>query len=104
MNIKTGIKNIVVAIFMTPVLIIALILYVPFIALILYVPYALCRGLTDGFIFNDYFNFWERFSDFLLYPITYIGKWKTRCNTLKGKLQYYKDRCKELENELNKED
>lgn len=95
MNIKTGIKNIMVAIFMTPVLIIALILYV---------PYAFCRGLTDGFIFNDYFNFLERFTDFLLYPITYIGKWKSRCNTLKEKLQYYKDRCKELENELNKED
>lgn len=95
MNIKTGIKNVVVAIFITPLL---------FVALILYVPYAFCRGLTDDFIFNDYFNCWERFTDFLLYPITYIGKWKSRCNTLKGKLQYYKDRCKELENELNKED
>lgn len=95
MNIKTGIKNVVVAIFITPLLIVALILYV---------PYAFCRGLTDDSIFNDYFNYWERFTDFLLFPITYIGKWKSRCNTLKGKLQYYKDRCKELENELNKED
>lgn len=95
MNIKTGIINIVVSILMAPVLIVALILYV---------PYAFCRGLTDDSIFNDYFNCWGRFTDFLLYPITYIGKWKTRCNALKEKLQYYKDRCKELEKELNKED
>lgn len=95
MNIKTGIKNVVVAIFITPLL---------FVALILYVPYAFCRGLTDDFIINDYLQLWNGISDFLLYPITYIGKWKSRCNTLKGELQYYKDRCKELENELNKED
>ena len=42
MNIKTIIKNVVSAILMTPVLIIALILYV---------PYALCRGLTDDFYY-----------------------------------------------------
>lgn len=95
MNIKTIIINVVSAILMTPVLIIALILYV---------PYALCRGLTDDFIINDYLQFWYRNLEFLLYPITYIGKWKSRCNTLNGKLQYYKDRCKELEDELNKED
>lgn len=95
MNIKTIIKNVVSAILMTPVLIIALILYV---------PYALCRGVTDDFIINDYLQFWYRNLEFLLYPITYIGKWKSRYNTLNGKLQYYKDRCKELEDELNKED
>ena len=95
MNIKTGIINIVVSIFMAPVLIVALILYV---------PYALCRGLTDDFIKNDYLQFWDSIFDFLLYPITYIANWENRCNTLNSKLQFYKDRCKELENELNKED
>ena len=95
MNIKTGIINIVVSILVAPV---------PIVALILYFPYALCRVLTDNFIINDYLQFWDRIFDFLLYPITYIGKWKSRCNTLKDKLQYYKDRCKELEDELNKED
>lgn len=95
MKIKTIIKNVVVAIFMTPVLIVALILYV---------PYAMFRGLVDGYILNDYFNLWNGILNFLLYPVTYVKEWKALCDSMECKLQYYKDRCKELENELNKED
>lgn len=94
MSIKTVIQKIVVAIVMTPLVIIAIILYF---------PYALYRGVLDDFIANSYYELWGKALDFLLYPITYIGGWKARCNTLEGKLQYYKDRCKQLENELNKE-
>lgn len=87
------IYKISVLIIMTPLLAVAFILYI---------PYALCKGLVNSDIFDDYIDLWGDFCNFLLYPITYIGKWRTRCNALKVKLQYYKDRCEELENELDK--
>ena len=85
--------KILVMIVMTPLLAVSLILYI---------PYALCKGLVNRGIFNDYIDLWGDFYNFLLYPITYVGKWRTRCNALKVKLQYYKDRCEELGNELDK--
>ena len=95
MNIKTVISNIIVAIVMTPVLIVAIILYA---------PYAMFRGLVDGYILNDYFNLWKGILNFLLYPVTYVKEWKALCDSMECKLQYYKDRCEELEKGLKKED
>lgn len=91
---KQFISNIVCAILLSPILVIMLVGYIPF---------AIFKGLTDSFTFDEYFNFVERITDFLLLPVT---RWQDRKNhyeELKRTSEWYRKENKRLNDILDDE-
>lgn len=78
---KQVITRIICAILLSPILTIMLIGYIPF---------AIFKGLTDNFVFDEYFNFVERITDFLLSPVTRWQDRKNRYEELKRTSEWYR--------------
>ena len=96
MKTKTTILMILMLVFVSPVIIVLIVLFV---------PYALFRGLTNDSIINDYVQLSGKVFESLFYPITYIKKMNTSITTegeMQCELNRYKALSAELENELNK--
>lgn len=91
---KQFISNIVCAILLSPILVIMLVGYIPF---------AIFKGLTDSFTFDEYFNFVERITDFLLSPVTRWQDRKNRYEELKRTSEWYRKENKRLNDILDKE-
>lgn len=91
---KQFITNIVCVILLSPILVIMLIGYIPF---------AIFKGLTDNFVFDEYFNFVERITDFLLSPVTRWQDRKNRYEELKRTSEWYRKENKRLNDILDKE-
>lgn len=89
---KQFITNTVCVILLSPILVIMLIGYIPF---------AIFKGLTDNFTFNEYFNYVERISDFLLFPITRWQDRKNRYEELKRTSEWYRKENKRLNDILD---
>lgn len=86
--------NVIIMIIMTPVV------------LVFYIPFALFKGLTSEFVFDEYFNIWGMILDILVYPITKYEERKEHYEELKRKIKYYREECGRLNNiidELEKE-
>lgn len=77
---KQFITRIICAILLSPILVIMLIGYIPF---------AIFKGLTDSFTFNEYFIFVERITDSLLSPVTRWQDRKNRYEELKRTSKWY---------------
>lgn len=91
---KQFITSTVCVILLSPILVIMLIGYIPF---------AIFKGLTDNFVFDEYFNFVERITDFLLSPVT---RWQDRKNhyeELKRTSEWYRKENKRLNDILDDE-
>lgn len=73
------------------------------IILIGYIPFAIFKGLTDNFVFDEYFNFVERITDFLLSPVTRWQDRKNRYEELKRTSEWYRKENKRLNDILDKE-
>lgn len=91
---KQVITRIICAILLSPILTIMLIGYIPF---------AIFKGLTDNFVFDEYFNFVERITDFLLSPVTRWQDRKNRYEELKRTSEWYRKENKRLNDILDKE-
>lgn len=91
---KQVITRTIYAILLSPILTIILIGYIPF---------AIFKGLTDNFVFDEYFNFVERITDFLLSPVTRWQDRKNRYEELKRTSEWYRKENKRLNDILDKE-
>lgn len=89
---KQFITRTVCVILLSPILVIMLIGYIPF---------AIFKGLTDSFTFNEYFNFVERITDSLLFPITRWQDRKNRYEELKRTSEWYRKENKRLNDILD---
>lgn len=89
---KQFIARTICAIFLFPILVIMLIGYIPF---------AIFKGLTDSFTFNEYFIFIERITDYLLLPITRWQDRKNRYEELKRTSEWYRKENKRLNDILD---
>lgn len=89
---KQFITNTVCVILLSPILVIMLIGYIPF---------AIFKGLTDNFTFNEYFNFVERITSFLLSPVTRRQDRKNRYEELKRTSEWYRKENKRLNDILD---
>lgn len=91
---KQVITRIICAILLSPILTIMLIGYIPF---------AIFKGLTDKFFFDEYFIFVERITDFLLSPVTRWQDRKNRYEELKRTSEWYRKENKRLNDILDDE-
>nr|DAM98622.1 MAG TPA: hypothetical protein [Caudoviricetes sp.] len=91
---KQVITRIICAILLSPILTIMLIGYIPF---------AIFKGLTDNFVFDEYFIFVERITDFLLSPVTRWQDRKNRYEELKRTSEWYRKENKRLNDILDDE-
>lgn len=91
---KQVITRIICAILLSPILTIMLIGYIPF---------AIFKGLTDNFVFDEYFNFVERITGFLLSPVTRWQDRKNRYEELKRTSEWYRKENKRLNDILDDE-
>lgn len=91
---KQVITRTICAILLSPILTIILIGYIPF---------AIFKGLTDNFVFDEYFNFVERITDFLLPPVTRWQDRKNRYEELKRTSEWYRKENKRLNDILDDE-
>lgn len=91
---KQFITSTVCVILLSPILVIMLIGYIPF---------AIFKGLTDNFVFDEYFNFVERITDSLLSPVTRWQDRKNRYEELKRTSEWYHKENKRLNDILDKE-
>lgn len=89
---KQFITNTVCVILLSPILVVILIGYIPF---------AIFKGLTDNFTFNEYFNFVKRITDSLLFPITRWQDRKNRYEELKRTSEWYRKENKRLNDILD---
>lgn len=89
---KQFITSTVCVILLSPILVVILIGYIPF---------AIFKGLTDSFTFNEYFNFVERIMDFLLLPVTRWQDRKNRYEELKRTSEWYRKENKRLNDILD---
>ena len=89
---KQVITRTICAILLSPILTIILIGYIPF---------AIFKGLTDNFVFDEYFNFVERITDFLLSPVTRWQDRKNRYEELKRTSEWYRKENKRLNDILD---
>lgn len=91
---KQFITSTVCGILLSPILVIMLIGYIPF---------AIFKGLTDSFTFNEYFIFIERITDYLLLPITRWQDRKNRYEELKRTSEWYRKENNRLNDIIDKE-
>lgn len=91
---KQFITNTVCVILLSPILVVMLIGYIPF---------AIFKGLTDNFTFNEYFNFVERITSSLLSPVTRWQDRKNRYEELKRTSEWYRKENKRLNDILDDE-
>lgn len=91
---KQFITSTICVILLSPILVIMLIGYIPF---------AIFKGLTDNFTFNEYFNFVERITDYLLLPITRWQDRKNRYEELKRTSEWYRKENNRLNDIIDKE-
>lgn len=91
---KQFITRIICIILLPPILVIMLIGYIPF---------AIFKGLTDSFTFNEYFIFIERITDYLLLPITRWQDRKNRYEELKRTSEWYRKENNRLNDIIDKE-
>lgn len=91
---KQVITRTICAILLSPILTIILIGYIPF---------AIFKGLTSNFVFDEYFNFVERITDFLVSPVTRWQDRKNRYEELKRTSEWYRKECKRLNDILDDE-
>lgn len=89
---KQFIARTICVILLSPILVIMLIGYIPF---------AIFKGLTDSFAFSEYFNFVERITDSLLFPITRWQDRKNRYEELKRTSEWYRKENKRLNDILD---
>lgn len=89
---KQLIARTICAILLSPILVIMLIGYIPF---------AIFKGMTDSFTFNEYFIFVERITDFLLSPVTRWQDRKNRYEELKRTLKWYRKENERLNDVLD---
>lgn len=89
---KQFITSTVCVILLSPILVIMLIGYIPF---------AIFKGLTDSFTFNEYFLYVERITNFLLSPITRWQDRKNRYEELKRTSEWYRKENGRLNDILN---
>lgn len=89
---KQFIARIICAILLFPILVVILIGYIPF---------AIFKGLTDNFTFNEYFIFVERITNSLLSPVTRWQDRKNRYEELKRTLERYRKENKRLNDILD---
>lgn len=91
---KQFITSTVCVILLSPILVIMLIGYIPF---------AIFKGLTDSFTFNEYFLYVERITNFLLLPVTRWQDRKNRYEELKRTSEWYRKENKRLNDILDDE-
>lgn len=91
---KQVITRIICAILLSPILTIMLIGYIPF---------AIFKGLTDNFVFDEYFILVERITGFLLSPVTRWQDRKNRYEELKRTSEWYRKENKRLNDILDDE-
>lgn len=91
---KQVITRTICAILLSPILTIMLIGYIPF---------AIFKGLTDNFVFDEYFIFVERITGFLLSPVTRWQDRKNRYEELKRTSEWYRKENKRLNDILDDE-
>lgn len=91
---KQVITRTICAILLSPILTIILIGYIPF---------AIFKGLTGNFVFDEYFNFVERITDSLLSPVTRWQDRKNRYEELKRTSEWYRKENKRLNDILDDE-
>lgn len=89
---KQFIARIICAILLSPILVIMLIGYIPF---------AIFKGLTDSFTFNEYFYYVERITDSLFLPITQWQDRKNRYEELKRTSEWYRQENERLNDILD---
>lgn len=89
---KQFIARIICAILLFPILVVILIGYIPF---------AIFKGPTDNFTFNEYFIFVERITNSLLSPVTRWQDRKNRYEELKRTLERYRKENKRLNDILD---
>ena len=69
--------------------------------LIGYIPFAIFKGLTDSFTFNEYFIFVERITNSLLFPVTRWQDRKNRYEELKRTSKWYRKENERLNDILD---
>lgn len=89
---KQFITSTVCVILLSPILVVILIGYIPF---------AIFKGLTDSFTFNEYFIFVERITDSLLSPVTRWQDRKNRYEELKRTSKWYRKENERLNDILD---
>lgn len=87
---------------------ICVVLTAPLIPIILigFIPYALFKGITSDTIWNEYFDIWSSFTDFLIHPYFKYMERKNHYEELKRQRDYYEEKSSRLNavlEELEKE-
>ena len=80
--------------------VIIMIITIP-VMIVFYIPFAIFKGLTSEFVFDEYFNIWRKFLNILLYPIVKYQQRKEHYEELKQKIKYYRKECGRLNDVIN---
>ena len=80
--------------------VIIMIITIP-VMIVFYIPFAIFKGLTSEFVFDEYFNIWRKFLNILLYPIVKYQERKEHYEELKQKIKYYRKECGRLNDVIN---
>lgn len=66
------------------------------------IPYALFKGITSELVWEKYFDIWNSFTNFLIYPYYKYMERKNYIKKLKQKVDYYREENVRLNNALEK--
>lgn len=55
------------------------------------IPYALFKGITSELVWENYFDIWNSFTNFLLHPYYKYQERKKYLKKLKQKVDYYRE-------------
>lgn len=66
------------------------------------IPYALFKGITSERVWDEYFDIWNSFTNFLIYPYYKYMERKNYIKKLKQKVDYYREENVRLNNALEK--
>lgn len=66
------------------------------------IPYALFKGITSERVWDEYFDIWNSFTNFLIHPYYKYMERKNYIKKLKQKVDYYREENVRLNNALEK--
>ena len=83
---------------------ICVVLTAPLIPIILigFIPYALFKGITSERVWDEYFDIWNSFTNFLIHPYYKYMERKNYIKKLKQKVDYYREENVRINNALEK--
>ena len=55
------------------------------------IPYALFKGITSERVWDEYFDIWSSFTNFLIHPYYKYMERKSHIEELKQRLDYYRE-------------